>query len=236
MTPDSNFDQQLRPRGSLFVELYNPWNTQTSTLNNGYPACRKRRANSTTSWARATGVQLNATSPSGNSPVWRLITAGLANAAYDPDDFLQLIPQFVKANVDRAVYFSNPAAISDLPGAMNYYTSYPVAPLLPGRYAVVGPTGQPGLNTPAGPNPTSFVNTVGRIQGGVAGSSAQTRQIVLTPNANPTINQVEVSEQQRSAPYTDPADADIQPRIAIVMNQAITAGVPYSYPELFVQR
>ena len=24
--PDSDFDQRLRPRGSLFVELYNPWN------------------------------------------------------------------------------------------------------------------------------------------------------------------------------------------------------------------
>ena len=41
---DEDFDQRLRPQGSFFVELYNPWNTQSSTIDatgapntTGYP-------------------------------------------------------------------------------------------------------------------------------------------------------------------------------------------------------
>jgi len=75
---DSDYDQRLVPQGSFFVELYNPWTTQTSSTNGtGYPAATEAPGEFYNAASGSpTGVVLNARVPDGTgkgSPVWRLL-------------------------------------------------------------------------------------------------------------------------------------------------------------------
>ncbi len=181
MNKDPTFDQRLRPRGSLFVELYNPWPTYLSNTN-GTPAATEAPGEFytiNTSTNAATGVHLNMTSLAGNSPVWRLLIVKPGNAPngqpYDPDDPVAA-NQLPMGNIERSVYFTasapNIAAIAN--DGQPYFTTFAtMAPLLPGRYAVVGSAGQAGLNIAA---PPTFVNTVGRLQTRAAWLKTEIRQ------------------------------------------------------------
>jgi hypothetical protein len=224
-----NFDQRLLPRGSLFIELYNPWNTQTSTLNNGFPSLAEAQgefydvaanvANGNVNQPTpqvAAGVQLNARTP-GQTPVWRCIIVRGASMLADPDDFgVAPNPPFLPADVERSVYFANPQFVNDLATIANHYTTLPVAPLMPGRFAVVGSAGQPGLNTAS-----EFITPIGRLNAnfGAAsdGASAGVRQIVLSPNASPLANQVEL--RNNFGPNPEPTGTgDLLPAVAVVVD------------------
>ncbi|GAB4133963.1 MAG: hypothetical protein Kow0040_17010 [Thermogutta sp.] len=138
-----DLDQRYRPQGSLFVELYNPW------FENEPPASELDTA--TTSPANPPGVDLTRTTPNGE-PVWRLVIApsepdpnapGLPRDPDDPDPGK-------RPEIERAAYFvPRPAAgfpeeatikVSYYPGP-NYASG--IGKILPGRYAVVAPAGQP---------------------------------------------------------------------------------------------
>ena len=241
---DRDFDQRLRPRGSLFIELYNPWTTQTSNTNAaGYPSAVEASGEFytlNTGTNTATGVNLNQATP-GGSPVWRLLIVdgnALQNLKNfprslepkDPDD-PDVTQQPTAVQIERSIYFVSPgAAITDNHG-QSYFASAAlsstIAPLLPGRYAVVGSAGQPGLNTA-----TQYINTIGRLQSTSAGAANQdgvstnVRQIVLAPNANPnTPGQVQVLNNFRSVPEPT-APTQMQYPIAAVIDQTLIAGVP----------
>jgi len=203
--PDDDFDQRLLPRGSLFVELYNPWAGHDKAPGEFY--------HSGTSWS--SGVLLNRVNSAGE-PVWRLAVT-TETAPKEP----------IGAQIERAVYFNNPVALvaAQDSGRQIHYTSVAnlVAPLLPGRYAVVGSPGDFAGG--------EYVTTIGRrndaTEGGSLGRST-TRQIVLIPNPSPNVNQVEVrnnlippTTQTDAATVDSPMDsfvsgpAQVQPAIAI---------------------
>jgi hypothetical protein len=185
-TPPNDFDQRLLPRGSLFVELYNPWAGHDKLPGEFY--------HSGTSWS--SGVLLNRVNSAGE-PVWRLaITA--ETEAKEPTG----------AQIERAVYFNNPVALvaAQDSGRQIHYTSVPnlVAPLLPGRYAVVGSPGDFAGG--------EYVTAIGRrndaAEGGSLGRST-TRQIVLAPNPDWNVNQVKVRNNLNPpANQTDAATVD----------------------------
>lgn len=159
-----DLDQVYRPQGSVFVELYNPWqnadpNSQLEPANELYTG---------------NGVDLGKRAPDG-TPVWRLAFTGdqpIGQEPPDPDD-----PNAAaRPAIERVTYFVDEAAPGPATGSgVQFYTSVPPAqPLLPGRYAVVGPGGPPnggitflGWET----NGTQDINS--------------TRHIVCDPGANP---------------------------------------------------
>jgi hypothetical protein len=217
-TPDPNFDQRLRPRGSLFVEVYNPWaghdRVPAEFYYNG-------------AWTQ--GVVLNKVNAS-NSPVWRL-----AITTVDPNPDGPIEP--TGANLERTVYFANPAALNggnNLGAQMHYSTVGNLAPLLPGRYAVVGSA---GVLTGG-----AYVTTIGRRTDADETTSLaldKTRQIVLAPNVNPNVNQVEVRNNQTPPPTpTDPTTVDppmdgfasppaqVQPAIAVPVDAVFNSADP----------
>ncbi|MBI3838068.1 MAG: hypothetical protein HY288_09060 [Planctomycetia bacterium] len=187
---DTNYDQRLRPLGSLFVELYNPWTTHSSTLNpdgtsntNGNPNVLDAPGEFyDVAGNNVTGVQLNrrAGGAAQGSPVWRLLVvkgtqpagAGLPyNERKDPDDPdpnkrpLATSPMpALGDDVERSIYFVD---VSNLTVKLQshgvpYYSTLTVDPLLPGRYAVVGSA---GYQLPAGSN--NYITPIGRPNTGV---------------------------------------------------------------------
>ena len=141
-----DLDQRYRPQGSLFVELYNPW------FDNEPPAAELDAAGTTP--ADRPGVDLTRTTPNGD-PVWRLVIAPPPPDPNDPRaEYLPLDPDdpdpVKRPAIERAAYFvPRPAAgfpeeatipVSYYPGP-NYASG--IGKILPGRYAVVAPAGQP---------------------------------------------------------------------------------------------
>ncbi len=142
-----NFQQPYRPRGSVFVELYNPWaspffgsdlNPWGTNFNNG--------------------VMLTATAPSPSpmslgAPVWRL------NFRRQADGDVRL------------VYFTNPLGSgAPTPAQRTYFSNVTANPLyiMPGHYGVVGSVGWPvdpaanGFNSDIdGDGNQDFVNALG---------------------------------------------------------------------------
>ena len=78
--PDNDFDQRLRPRGSFFLELYNPWAGDDRNPGEFY------YDEPTGAWSP--GVMLNQVTqgPAVRYPVWRLAIAKGADKSLDPDD------------------------------------------------------------------------------------------------------------------------------------------------------
>ena len=208
---DPHPDQRLMPRGSLFVELYNPWSGHDNPPGEFY--------HNGTNWNA--GVLLNRRNSAGQ-PVWRLaVTDSGAADALHPNPRTLATPA-----PERTVYFTNPSGLAaDIPlGPHMHFTNVTgIAPLLPGRYAVVG---SGGVVTGG-----EYVTTIGRRadagetdNGGTLGLD-RTRQIVLSPNINPDTLQVQV-RNNRNPPLTqadavtvdDPQPPTIQPAIAIPIN------------------
>lgn len=127
---DNDFDQRLRPRGSLFIELYNPWSDSE-----GVPA------ELYTHTSQGAGVDLTKRAPDG-TPLWRLvITDYTAGRNPQPD------PAF-GSSVERSIYFVDPTGLPNRDGetgtTQKYYPSTlnnPAGPkvVLPGGYALIGP-------------------------------------------------------------------------------------------------
>jgi len=153
------------------VELFNPW-TNVSQKRPGEFYSYWDTANNKWSWSD--GVMLNKVGP-GNSPVWRL--------------------QVMEGNTaDRTVYFTNPTGLTTGDnGNEFFYTTLPVAPLKPGRYAVVGSTGRL--------IGTEYTTLIGRRTDAIDDSGqvpvtdadlkvSTTRRIVLKPDASSAVQQV----------------------------------------------
>lgn len=135
---DPNFDSRYRPQGSLYVELYNPGND----LDAPFPEMHKWVTTPQTNGFGQWGIDLTKLSATGNSPIWRMIIAyGNGNspsqATIDPDD-----PTQTTFTPEREIYFvSNPGIAKK--GQVQHYPSAAqqanIAPILPGRFAVIGP-------------------------------------------------------------------------------------------------
>lgn len=129
--PDDDFDQRLRPRGSLFVELYNPW-TDTEP----WPAELYR------SGPEGMGVDLTLRAPDG-TPVWRLVIVSYTELPQgtpqpDPANPYDTTPP----TIDRSIYFVNPGGTpygGEDANTQRYYPSNAGGIVPPGRYALIGP-------------------------------------------------------------------------------------------------
>ncbi len=213
---DPHFDQRLAPRGSFFMELYNPWASDDRTPGEFY------YNQVTGTWTP--GVLLNQVTP-GGSPVWRVVVAKGPSMDLDPDhwDPLQRLPV---GAIGRSIYFT-PFAGPILGAEQPYFTDLPVAPILPGRYAVIGSAGQ-SIDESGNPldmdgdGIQDYATMIGRrttaIEDGAGGLAyGTTRRIVLEPNPNPNIHSAQVYDNQ--AIPIEPTVPDIQPAVGVVINQ-----------------
>ena len=238
---DPDFDQRLVPLGSLFVELYNPWATQTSSTSvSGYPGVTEVPGEFyDVKTPNVTGVLLNRRSldpatgnqnPNG-SPVWRLLVVkgpfvGLTNERREPEDpttpATASFPPAAPDDVERSIYFVD-TTVCTVPlqfDGQQYYSNQPINPLLPGRYAVVGSAGYPVAG--------SYVTPIGRPTAGFTEALADysaCRRIVLTPGAAPGTNEVKIFNNGSTEPNpiegASAPPANVQPAIAVVINHAV---------------
>ena len=238
---ETDFDQRLLPRSGAFFELYNPWHSPginpAGVVGTGgwHPAEFYRNTN---------GVRLNQTSLSADpitlrsSPVWRMIVVRGTDRHADPDHW-DPIQQPDPNHVERAIYFTNdpleiPTGIAANNGREQYYSANVVAPLLPGRYAVIGSSGDNVING------NTYQSFIGRSSNANAGGGigqldyANTRRFELTPDIDPTVvNQVRLRNNNNPAGYGDAVDAGTDanaPAIAIVIDSHIAGGgaIPHS--------
>jgi len=193
--PDPHFDQRLRPRGSFFVELYNPWTADTKMPAELYSTVNGE-----------TGIFLNRRVNGNGTPIWRLVVVKGNNLSGDLDSPDPAIATpIAPADVERTVYFTDPG-VQIGPG-QQYFTSnnIPIAPLLPGRFAVIGPPGE------IVGNPNSYATTIGRSlinQNNDGAGVLNTRRIILTPNASANVDQVSTSD-------TIPAPGNVPPGLSV---------------------
>ena len=173
--PDFDYDSQLVPVASAFIELYNPWvkNAANQMLpgelyskNNGDPL---------------DGVNLQ--KKVGGDPVWRITVAdatrvenGQPTRTWDPDDSANNDGGTV--NSLRTIYFVKPDPNNpNFSGPEVYFPSIGAAtPLEPGRYAVVGSGGIA--------NGGDYTTYFGRRSGTWKDALPNTRRIVMSPGAN----------------------------------------------------
>ena len=126
MDPDADFDQRLRPMGSLLIELYNPWLSTYSAISNASDPSHSETppadlygpaGGPATALA---GVMLNAVSQNtggGSSPVWRILVAKDESRFADPDHKQDQFPpppgfgggpsSFNDNDVERVIYFAS---------------------------------------------------------------------------------------------------------------------------------
>ena len=205
---DPHFDQQVKPQGSLFIELYNPWTGKENRPAELYATMKIDGVDHK-------GIDLRATA--GNSPVWRMIVVDGTNAD-DPDDPALETP----VAVERSIYYVTPGDGFSAPSGDCMYSpdseNMPeISLLMPGRYAVVGPGTDNGASTTyigfrknKTPDPP-----IEKYQ------DTNTRRIVLTPSSNPNIRQVSVFID--GGPHAENDDLHSltnQNPIAIVINPA----------------
>jgi hypothetical protein len=214
---NGDLDQRYLPEGSLFVELFNPWTSDEARPGEFY---FDRVAS-----AWRPGVELDQVTPNGD-PVWRMVVVGInpVQLAWDPDDpDPAAVPE-----IDRSIYFTDPTGTNFQldPSENQYWSDDPIPPLLPNRYAVVGP-GDPQETVAVKTTYVGFRTDQSPIQG-----TTDTRRIELTPDANyVTPGQVRVfgdgaqDDLDRNGPVltgTDPPQTRdaIQTPIAVVVDQA----------------
>jgi hypothetical protein len=247
---DDDFDQRLLPRSGAFFELYNPWHSpginpaNVNNANNPIPG--------TGSWHPAEfyrntkGVRLNQTSfypgvDGKRSPVWRMIVIRGTDRHADPDHWdSNLRPD--ADHVERAIYFSRDDNAVEIPigqGAGNgheqYYSSKAVAPLLPGRYAVIGSSGHREVARRDNRPGKTYQSFIGRSANAIRGEDgelgnldyANTRRFELTPDVDPTVtDQVRLRNNKNPDGYGDAvkrgpganASPQLPPPIAIVID------------------
>jgi hypothetical protein len=154
---DGDFDQRLRPQGSLFLELFNPWNVDDRW---SYDTHRLKTSRITTH-PQLGAVNLAQRTPAINGvsyPVWQILITDRLHNGNDID-----YPQVSTASTttttttvtaDRAIYFTDPSVLpktADLNARVRHYPGTDAAKLLesgatqsyfyvgPGEYAVAGP-------------------------------------------------------------------------------------------------
>ena len=177
--PDDDFDQRLRPRGSLFVELYNPWTTNEPIHPELYGT-----------GSEGPGVELTRQAPGGD-PVWRLVIVPYTpGATPQPDPASPSAPA-----IERSVYFVNPGGrlyTGETADTQRYYPSTPLPPgtavLPPGRYALLGPA-EKSAKTAENPRVTylGIPNTVTLTATQTEADVPDARRIELNPTGTPRI-------------------------------------------------
>ncbi|MBN2216265.1 MAG: hypothetical protein JW719_02700, partial [Pirellulales bacterium] len=195
--PDDDFDQKRRPQGSLFVELHNPWTDNEPKPGEFYSAL-----------GGAGGIELDKLV--GGTPVWRLVVINdPGDFDKDPDDPVSTS----KPTIARAAYFVNGSASLPTDGGIQYYRNgaiNPIAPIKPGRYAVIGPNDESddGIAT----------TYIGRCP--LTNDTSSTRRIVLQPSSDPDQpGQVTVyaDGKNNSLSQWNMTTDDIQPPTAILL-------------------
>ena len=227
---DDDFDQLLRPLGSLFIEVFNPWSGAEADAGEfafDRPPVPPQLEPPSPSWRG--GVLLNQRNQWGE-PVWRIL---IVNGEGDPDDSTNL------PEVRRSIYFTDITALSPLvrkqiDGAeVRFYTTGAMAPIMHNRYAVIGP-GDPRFGG------TTYVSRpVAEPQPGqpyemkridlTVGMKTVTRQQVVDAFAS---SQVAVRFNTDN-PYDDPASGNL-PQVkepaAVVINGALRSSKGYQPP------
>ncbi len=202
MPPDTTFDQRLVPRDVLFVELYNPWTAVEALPAEFYY--------NTVSNSWSTGVLLNKLTPASagtQAPVWRLVVVTGVRKQNDLNDPI-VTDRPTGAELDRSIYFTS-AAPTISTDTSQFYTSFNVAPIPPGSYAVIGPN-EPGS---AGPLHHIVVgrNTTDSNAAPYSTASPGTRRIDLDPT-----NGIVVTYD--NAGTVEPTAGDTKPAVAIVID------------------
>jgi hypothetical protein len=161
------------------------------------------------------GVRLDRKTPQGH-PVWRMIVVRTKSASEQPDPDDPIAAS--RPDIERSIYFTSPSVSGFNPsddGGHRYYpdSNLPVAPLLPGRYAVAGS----GEGSGTGP----FATTIGLRQDN---DKDKTRRIILTPSADPNVSQVDVRDNKLDGgsdfdASINPPIVNTQSAIAVVINQ-----------------
>lgn len=224
--PDDDFDQRLLPVGAFFVELYNPWKGDDRFPRELYDDT-------------VPGVKFNKVNRFG-TPVWRMIVAKGAQKHSDPDVLDPRDPGYSNrlsnADIDRKMYFTDLSAANIQTGLSEPNDFFPddfvtrrIAPLLPGRYAVVGSS---GIEDRPGGAPATFVSPVGRRTDADEMlpdlKIPDTRQIRLKlPQAaspDPTLDGFEVRNNQTQGGADQPDPTRLVP--APPFNKQPVAGIP----------
>ena len=224
-----DYDQRLRPQGSLFLELYNPWGP------NEGPSGEFARLEHNRYSVELNG--LSAADGAGKqSPIWRLLIVKEGGRDKDPDD---PTTAFAPGELDRSVYFvdmslTNIQSSLGLPGTVSaFYTKLGMTAIPPNRYAVIGP-GDKGASAP-------FITMFGLKDGtvpdanGFNSTRATTRRVELHPVKAPVagdhaqevavLNNSGILGNWANPNYdynnetTDPPKPDIQRAVAIVINE-----------------
>ncbi len=197
----SDYDQRRRPEGSLFVELYNPagpFDAPSAATDQNPPYMAGTAQN------YVGCVRLNQVTPNDGHPVWRL-------AIPDPDDFDKdpdnpNVAQ--RPDIERSVYFVDPGTNIESHGEAYHPSNTNIAPVLPGRYAVIGPAAE---------------TNIGRR---TDGQTSKTRKIKLmvndVPNATGQVvveyNMYPLDSQPQAGTNELPTD-EIKPPTAVIINQ-----------------
>lgn len=229
---DDDYDSHYRPQAGTFIELYNPWHSYGSQEK--LPP--ELYANG--------GIALNRRAPDGTPVWRIIVVAGKShNDQTDPDGenyktnpgmgmgmglgLQKKKPQSLPASdVVRSVYFTDPsgyvAAATAHPkmGSPKHGKAYyrndslPLAPLMPGRYAVAGSS-----NWDKGDSSQHVYTTyMGRLQNALATDDPPAgRRIELRPNGSANVTQVVIANNL--APNNEEiATADVPPPIALPIN------------------
>lgn len=231
---DDDFDQRLVPRGSLFIELYNPWFDRGNNNYDHKPPELYSQIGG--------GVELHRINNQG-SPVWRMLIvkgALLAGGQQgDPDypmpENWTVNPPTDPEDVERSVYFILPGTAPAFPTVGHgtpYFLPASIDPMAsgapqlttvgPGKYAVVGGYDEEQMGTPP-----RYITYFGRRTDAVEGGALNlnmTRRIELWPELNSTNPQVYVYDN--SAPGANDLNfANIQPPVAIPIED-LSVSVP----------
>jgi hypothetical protein len=223
-TPKQLLMQRMRPQGSLYIELYNPWSATEAPPAEFY----YDRTNTSKGWQQ--GVVLNQTTPQGH-PVWRLIipadktVSKMPSNSYpaDPDDPNVTLP------IERSIYFANPSGLASTnpnDGTEFYPSSGGTGPngslvpiLLHNHYALIGP-------------PSSEQNTTGGNNGTwLSKASSGSPALILldptkySPNQNPSAWPVQVLNNSTTTGKNDLPIAQIKQPLPIVIDQVTNVGV-----------
>ncbi len=239
--PDNHqdFDQQYRPEGSFFIEIYNAstcnvaggGDTKTSDLYSGSNG----------------GIMLNKLDAQSNTtPVWRLATyqsdydwtKDYGSSSTDPYD-----PDNPSAVPERTVYFANPTnntALINASGHVHFAssTNNGTLSLAPGRYAVIGPGAAPtGIGPNQAPSGGPFVTYIG-MTSTQQFDPVKSRQIVLDPsqnNTNPPVANspsVKVLNNSQAGGNDLPfAKNQLQTPLAVVVDMGVINGLPNPQPQ-----
>jgi hypothetical protein len=222
---DDDYDQEYMPEGAAWVEIFNPWQSKVE----------RQPAEFYNNWTNNTlqsGVRLDQMTPGATgSPVWRILFVTGNSKQNDPDETYPGAPMVAKADKDRSIYFVDPTSVNDDHGKAFFPGHSNLAPLMPGRYAVVG-------SGPTDPDANNkYVTYAGfRNDATIASQDdtilADTRRLELTPNSNPATNQFRVYKNDHPGLPEPNYGTNVQPVVAVVVNRS-TDGTGAPKPERF---